>query len=258
MLTPTAEPGRSGELLHRGRLCGSCCAGDRQKAVVAERRANQLGNVRRESTEVERRRDRAKHRRDLAADGVAENLDVARAVGKRTGPRQRGAHGGGDTLARHRQLQPRPRAHWRPRRIQRRRVDHLCNRRDPGYRFLGERSQRVGHGADQLAVEVHRAAAHSGDNACLGKRPTFELREDEIAARSNDVAKHADDVNVEFFDLVALPHGVTRGHHSGFDLINRVVGRSGWKRHNQQRQARKEGEKKSLHVVESIGKSVYL
>jgi hypothetical protein len=47
---------------------------------------------------------------------------------------------------------------------------------------------------------------------------------------------------------------MARCDHSGLDLIDWVVRRGGRKRHNQQRQARKEGEKKSLHVVESIGK----
>ena len=128
----------------------------------------------------------------------------------------------------------------------------------PGDRFLGKRAERVRHGADQLAVDVDRAAAHAGDDAGLGERSAFELGEDQIAAGSDDVPKHADDVDFEFFDLVALPDGVAGGHHAGLDLVDRVVRRSGRQRHNQQRQARKEGEKKSLHVVESIGKSVYL
>ena len=88
----------------------------------------------------------------------------------------------------------------------------------------------------------------------MGERAAFELRQNQIALGPDDVAKHANDVDLELFNPVALPHGVSGGRHAGLDLVDWVIGRSRRKRHNQHRQARKEGEKKSLHVVESIGK----
>ena len=44
-------------------------------------------------------------------------------------------------------------------------------------------------GADEATVDIDRAPAHAGDHACIGERSTFELGENQVAARADDVAR---------------------------------------------------------------------
>ena len=74
----------------------------------------------------------------------------------------------------------------------------------PAIAFLRKLAQLIRHRAKQPAVDVHRTAAHAGNDAGLGEWSALETREDEIAARSDDVLEHADDVDLELLDLVAF------------------------------------------------------
>ncbi len=237
------------------RLCRSGRTGDGQEPVVAERRTQHVRKLRRKAAEVEGCGNRPKHRCNLAADAVAENLNISGAIGERSRPRHRRTHRGGDALTRHRHLEARPCAHRCPWCLECGCVDHFSDRRDAGNRLFRKGAERVGNRADELTVDIHRASAHAGDDTRVCEWSTFELCEDEIAFWSDDVAQDADDMDLELFNFVALPDGVSGRDGSGLDLVQRVIGWSGRQRHNEQRQARREGEKKSLHVVESIGKS---
>ena len=103
---------------------------------------------------------------------------------------------------------------------QRRGVDHLVDRRDAGDRLLGELPERVRHGADQPAVDVDRAAAHAGDDAGVGERPAFEPRQDQVAARADDVAQHAEDVDLELVEAVALEDRAADADHARAELVD--------------------------------------
>jgi len=119
-------------------------------------------------------------------------------------------------------------------------IDHLGNRRDARERLFRERAEGVRHGTCQPAVDVHRASAHAGNNAGLGQRSAFEPGQNQIAPRSNHVPEHAENVNLELFDLAALPNGEPGGFHAGLDLIDGEVGAGRRQRHRQQRHAREE------------------
>ena len=109
-----------------------------------------------------------------------------------------------------------------PARGRERRVgDHLRDRRDPGNRFLGELAERIRHRADEPAVDVDRAAAHAGDDAGVGQRPALEPREDQIAFRTDDVAEHAKDVDLELVEPVALEDRPADAGHAGLQLVQR-------------------------------------
>ena len=88
----------------------------------------------------------------------------------------------------------------------------------------------------------------------LGAPNTRGALINQIAPRSNHVPEHAENVNLELFDLAALPNGEPGGFHAGLDLIDGEVGAGRRQRHRQQRHAREEGENKSLHIVVITGK----
>ena len=94
------------------------------------------------------------------------------------------------------------------------------NRRDARDRFLRELSERVRHGADEATVDIDRAPAHAGDHARIGERSPFELGENQVAARADDVAQHAEDVDLEILELIALKHRLADADHARFELID--------------------------------------
>src|SRR5262249_51107771 len=106
-----------------------------------------------------------------------------------------------------------------------RRFDHLVDWRDPGDWFLGELSERIRNGADQTPIDIDRAAAHTGDHARIRERSAFELGGNQIATRTDDVAQHAEDVNLEVLQLIALKHGAAGANHAGLELIDGERGR---------------------------------
>jgi hypothetical protein len=101
---------------------------------------------------------------------------------------------------------------------------HLGNRRDAGDRFTRKRSDGVGHGADETAVDVHRTAAHALDDAGGRERTAFELGKDQVAAGPEYVPQHADDVGAEVLDGLAGKDGPADAHHAGTDFVDREEG----------------------------------
>ena len=83
--------------------------------------------------------------------------------------------------------------------------------------------ERIRDRADQPAVDVDGAAAHPGDDAGLGERATFEPGQDQIAPRADDVAQHAEDVNLEFLQPITLEDSATDADHAGLELVDREV-----------------------------------
>jgi hypothetical protein len=54
----------------------------------------------------------------------------------------------------------------------------------------------------------------------VGQRPAFELGENQVAPRANDIAQNADDVDLEVIQPVPLEDGPTRGHHARAQLVH--------------------------------------
>ena len=196
----------------------------RHEALILEGGAEHRAEIRLETAHHQRRGDRPQHRRHFTAEtadrGRTDELRIRGPIGKRAVPVQRAAESGHQAVARQRKLDIHARRR-RTRRCQGRFFGHLVDRRDAGDRFLREAAEGVGDGADEAAVDVDRAAAHSGDDAGLGERSAFEPRQNHVPARAHDVFDDADDVGAEFFDAGAGENGVANAHHAGPDLGDR-------------------------------------
>ncbi len=54
----------------------------------------------------------------------------------------------------------------------------------------------------------------------LRQRAAFELGEDQVAVRADDVFEHADDVGLELLDVGAVEDGPADADHAGTDLVD--------------------------------------
>ena len=91
----------------------------------------------------------------------------------------------------------------------------------PAIASFGNWPELIGHGADQPAVDVDRAAAHPGDDAGLGQRAAFELGQDEVALRRHHALERADDPDGELLDGVAAEDGAPDADHARADFRHR-------------------------------------
>ena len=219
----------------------------RQEALLTERGGKRIDHRRVEAADRQRRRDGPQHRPDAGVEAVAEHLHVVRVLRERAHPRERLAQRIAHVLGRQRHLQRDARR--RPtRRGLRGRFDHFVDRGDTRDRFLGELPERVRDGADEAAVDIDGAAAHAGDDAGIGERTAFELGENQVAARPDDVAQHAKDVHLEILQLIALKHGFADANHSRFELIDRKrCGRRGEADAKEEQQAQKSDRGAGFH-----------
>jgi hypothetical protein len=94
--------------------------------------------------------------------------------------------------------------------------EHLVDRGDPGDGVLGE-AEAVGHGADELAVDINRTAAHAGDDAGRFEAMSFEPGQDD-AAFGRGVLQDAEDLGVEVLDGLALKDALPVSLHARLDL----------------------------------------
>ena len=120
---------------------------------------------------------------------------------------------------------------WPPARTSRRReavrsllglaagLHHFFNRPDAGDRLFGK-SERHGHGARQPAVDIHRASAHSLQDAGFGQRPAREARQDERLLGA-DVLEDTEDFDLKFLDSRAGKDGLADAFQSGPDVFQR-------------------------------------
>ena len=121
-------------------------------------------------------------------------------IGKRTIPVERFAEACEQAITRQRELDLHACAGTR--RIQRRRIRHFRDRGDTGDRLVEKLPSEYDTAPMSLPVDVHRAAAHAGDDPGLRQRPAFEPREDQVALRADDVFDDAEDVGLKVLDLV--------------------------------------------------------
>ena len=204
----------------RGGILAAGARHHRQESLLAERGGQRIDHRRVEAADRQRRRDRTQHRPDAGIDAGAEHLDVGRIFRERAHPRERLAQRCAHAFRGQRHLQV-DTAGLSPRRRRKRRVlDHLVDRRDARDRFLGELAERIRDGADEPAVDIDGAAAHPGNHARVGQRSAFELGENQVAARADDVAQHAEDVDLEFIEPITLEHGAADADHARLELVD--------------------------------------
>ena len=224
--TPTGSPGRSGGAAAAPLLCASLGASADEPAITGtnpwSRNAAATGSITAESNPPSVSGvaiGRSSVPMPAFDRAVAEDLHVVRAVGERTHPAERLTKRRGQALGRQRHLQLDARG-LAPRTGKRRRLGHFIDRRNARDRFLGELTERVRDRADEPAIDVDRAAAHAGDDAGIGERAAFEPRQDQVAARADDVAEHAEDVDLELVEPVALEDRPADADHPGLELVH--------------------------------------
>ena len=81
---------------------------------------------------------------------------------------------------------------------------HFGNGRDAGDRLFTKLSYSVGESAQQLAVDVNRAAAHPGDDSGVLWFGTVETRQDHILVRAEDVFENSKNFHIHGFRLCAF------------------------------------------------------
>ena len=111
--------------------------------------------------------------------------------------------------------------------VERRGVRHFADWRDAGNRLLREAAERVRHRTYQLAVDVHRAAAHPGYDTGVRERTAFEARQNQVPVRADDVFEDAQNVRFEFFDVRAVKDRPPDADHAGTDVVHPHVRRIG-------------------------------
>src|SRR5713101_4484104 len=98
-------------------------------------------------------------------------------------------------------------------------MDDVFDGRDAGDGIFGEDAKLQGKSTGEFAVEIDRAAAHTGDHPGALDLGALELNEDDGLARAEEIGHDADDFKVKFFDLVARENCVGVALHPGTDLI---------------------------------------
>ena len=98
---------------------------------------------------------------------------------------------------------------------------HLAERRDAGDRLLAV-GPGVGDGAEQLAVDRDRTAAHAGDDAGLLQSQSRKAAQHHVASGAG-VLEDAQHFGVELLDLGSLHDGAADALHAGANVIDLPV-----------------------------------
>ncbi len=88
--------------------------------------------------------------------------------------------------------------------------EHLRDGSDAGDRFLAELPNSVGQCAQQLAVDVDRAAAHACDHSGVLWFGALETRQDHILTGAENIFEHSEDLYIHGLRLGAFKDGI--GH----------------------------------------------
>lgn len=95
--------------------------------------------------------------------------------------------------------------------------DHLLDGLDSGNRLLGKRKTEC-NGADELAVNVDGASAHTLQNTGLLQRASAELGQNDGLLWA-DVLNHPENLDLEFINTIALEHGAANAVESGTNVF---------------------------------------
>jgi len=97
-------------------------------------------------------------------------------------------------------------------------MQDVFDRRNAADGFLGENAQFQRERACEPSIEIYGAAAHAGDDASVLDPFAFELNQDDRLLRAEEIGHHADNFEVEFFDLIAGKNRVGVALHAGAHL----------------------------------------
>lgn len=95
--------------------------------------------------------------------------------------------------------------------------EHGFDGLNSGDRFFGER-ETEGDGAQQLSIDIHRAAAHALQNSGFGKRATAETGDND-GLFGAEILENAEDFDLELFNTVSLEDGPAYAMQSGVDIL---------------------------------------
>ena len=137
------------------------------------------------------------------------------------------------------------------------RIQNVLNRSHSGDRLFGEDAQLQREGSCELAVKVHRAPAHAGDDPRVLHLRPFQLNQNDGLLGAEEIVQHADDFQVELLNLVPGKDRVSISLHSGPNLgqgkgFRRLLG---FKKAGNQAQCgeeRKESEEKSSGTIRQM------
>ncbi len=96
---------------------------------------------------------------------------------------------------------------------------HGAGGSDAGDGLFGKLANTISDGADQLAVNVNRAATHAGDHAEILDFLAVQPRQDDVGFRASHVAQHAQDLDIHRFRGHAFEDGIGHAVHAGLDLV---------------------------------------
>jgi hypothetical protein len=129
--------------------------------------------------------------------------------------------------------------------VERTDLKHLGDWRDAGDRFFRKFADAEGERAREFAIQIYRAAAHSGDDAGIFSFGSTEANQDDITLGTIRILEDAKHLNIHGFRLGALKNGIRDTMHAGMDLLDRDgFDRFGSLRLGGERQQKIEGEKR--------------
>ena len=98
-------------------------------------------------------------------------------------------------------------------------LHHLRNGSHAGDGVFGERADAKGDGAQQLAVNVNRAAAHAGHYSGIFRLFAAQAHQHHVALGAVLVAEHAQHLNAHGLGLGSLKYRIGNALHSGMHFI---------------------------------------
>ena len=98
-------------------------------------------------------------------------------------------------------------------------LQHLRDRRNPRDRVFAELADPVAQRAQQLAIDVHRAATHSRDHARVLRLGPVQPRQDHVPPRPQRVPQAPQDLNLHRLGPHALEDRVRHAFQPGANVI---------------------------------------
>src|SRR5262249_3335565 len=99
-------------------------------------------------------------------------------------------------------------------------LQHLRNGRNARDRLFGEGTNAVADCAQHFAVDIHGAAAHSGDHAGELRLLAPQADQDQVALWAHHVFEPAHHLDLHSLRLSSLEHRVSDAFHAGANLIH--------------------------------------